>query len=237
MVMKKHYYIYLVAVGMALTAFVKQATYSMDELMGITRPQLEGVDYNLRPEAAKAFEKMKKAAALEGISLYSLSSYRSYDHQNRIWNRKWTNYYSNGLRGLAIATKIIRYSTIPGTSRHHWGTDLDVIDASLQVNGDKLLPQHYQQGGVYEKLGAWLKKHAEEYGFYLVYTSDASRKGFKYEPWHLSYKKLAQPMLKVYLSNEWKSKIKEVKGGEFMTDDFLEKYGKENIQDINPDLL
>jgi hypothetical protein len=82
-----------------------------------------------------------------------------------------------------------------------------------------------------------MKAHSEEYGFYLVYTSDDSRTGFKYEPWHLSYKKLAKPMLSQYLSNDWKVKIKEIKGGEFLTDGFIEKYGKENIQDINPDLL
>ncbi len=228
----------LLAVGFLFgTAFVPAPTYSLTELMGISRPVMEGSDFNLRPEVAKAFVEMQIQARKEGIDLHSLSSYRSYNHQLRIWNRKWTRYEGRGMKGLAIINKIIEYSTIPGTSRHHWGTDLDVIDNNVKVYGDKLLGENYEKGGVYEKLGAWLRENAESFGFYLVYTKELTRQGFSYEPWHLSYKKLSQPMLKSYLSQDWRGSLKNIKGYQFMDKQFLDKYAKENIQSINPDLL
>ena len=220
-----------------LIAFIPSEKYPLNELMGITKPELKGVNFNLRPEAADAFLEMQKAAKKEGITLFSLSSYRSFDHQLRIYTSKWNRYQKQGLKGLAIIDKIIEYSTIPGTSRHHWGTDLDVIDANVKVTGDKLSPDNYNKGGAYEKLGNWIRSNSETYGFYLVYTNVLNRKGFKYEPWHLSYKKLSQPMLKQYLLKDWSSKLEKNNGYEFMNSEFLEKYLTENIKDINPDLL
>ena len=234
---RKFYKILSFLLIMSSFSFVPNQQYSLKELMGITTPKMKGDHFNLRLEVADAFVLMQAAAKKEGINLYSLSSYRSYDHQLRIYNRKWKRYKGQGMEGLDIVNKIIEYSTIPGTSRHHWGTDLDVIDSDITVNGDKLLSSNYENGGVYEKLGKWLRANSELYGFYLVYTKTSSRKGFKYEPWHLSYRKLSQPMLKAYLSKDWKSQLKNIIGYEFMDADFLEKYSKENIQDINPDLL
>ena len=218
-------------------AFVYAEDYSLDELMGIERPTMVGTEFNLRPEVAQAFLEMQLAAHKDGINLYSLSSYRGFDHQLRIYNTKWNRYKNQGIKGLAIINKIIQYSTIPGTSRHHWGTDLDVIDKNILVKGDKLLPQNYQEGGVYEKLGSWIRANSETHGFYLVYTNTENRKGFKYEPWHLSYKKLSQPILRQYLSQDWQSKLERINGYQFMDTDFLKRYSTENIQDINPDLL
>ena len=39
---------------------------------------------------------------------------------------------------------------------------------------------------------------ANRFGFYLVYTKNSNRKGFKHEPWHYSYKPLSQSYLKDY---------------------------------------
>lgn len=218
-----------------LSGYQISNTYSPDVLMGKKEPELIGDHYNLQPKASQAFEKMKVAASQEGIKLYSASSYRGYNHQKRIWNNKWDRYSKQGLKGLEIAQKIIEYSTIPGTSRHHWGTDLDVIDMNIKVNGDKLLEQNFEKGGVYQKLGKWLKINASKYGFELVYTNIPDRKGFKYEPWHLSYKSISIPMYKAYKAMDWYNNLTEdVKGKEFFTKEFIEKYTRENIQDINP---
>ena len=43
----------------------------------------------------------------------------------------------------AAIDKIIEYSTLPGTSRHHWGTDIDIIDAEPPEEGDVLLPKNF----------------------------------------------------------------------------------------------
>jgi len=227
----------LLFITMVLLSFIPSEKYPLSELMGFIKPELKGTNFNLRPEAADAFIEMQMAAEKEGINIYSLSSYRSFDHQLRIYNTKWNSYQKKGLKGLAIIDKIIQYSTIPGTSRHHWGTDLDVIDANITVTGDKLSPKNYNKGGVYEKLGNWIRANSQTYGFYLVYTNVLDRKGFKYEPWHLSYKKLSQPILKKYLLKDWSSQLEKINGYKFMNNEFLEKYLKENIKDINPALL
>jgi LAS superfamily LD-carboxypeptidase LdcB len=84
----------------------------------------------LLPEAGKAFEEMQKEARKAGIELEIVSAYRSYERQQRIWNRKYTSNAKQGLSPEKNIQKIIEYSTLPGTSRHHWGTDVDLIDGS-----------------------------------------------------------------------------------------------------------
>jgi LAS superfamily LD-carboxypeptidase LdcB len=208
--------------------------------MGKGRIPLSGKAYRLRKEAGDAFVKMRAEALKVGINMYSQSSFRSYDRQNGIWTRKYNRFVGQGLQPKAAINKIIEYSTIPGTSRHHWGTDLDIIDKSKPIPADPLLARHSQKGGVYAKMYDWLQEHAETFGFYEVYTNDHdTRKGFHYEPWHYSYKPLSQEMLKQYLKIDLKSELKKyhLKGIEHFSDEFLEKYIKENVKGINPSLL
>ena len=225
----------ILSLSVTLISFVSSQNYSSEILMGKKEPLLVGSNYRLQLIVAEAFEKMKIEATKDGIKIYSASSYRGYDHQKRIWNNKWERYSKKGLRGLDIANKIIEYSTIPGTSRHHWGTDLDVIDMNIKVTGDKLVAQNFEKGGAYEKLGRWLKANASQYGFELVYTKNPKRRGFKYEPWHLTYKKTSIAMYKEYQKINWyRNLTDDVKGKEFFTKEFIDKYTNENIKDINP---
>lgn len=214
-------------------------TWSTDELLGKKRPTLIGNNFNLRKEAAAAFEKMRTAARKDGIEIYSMSSYRSFYRQQGIWNRKYTRYKAQGLSEAQIVSKIIEYSTYPGTSRHHWGTDLDVVDTKKTTPSDPLSARHFRKGGHYEKLHFWMLENASKYGFYLSYTNESSRKGFKYEPWHYSYKPEAVPMLKSYLNLDLKTLLKstDTKGSKYFVEHCLDQYIKENIKDINPTLL
>ena len=72
----------------------------------------------------------------------------------------------------------------------------------------------------------------------MVYTNHAERKGFKYEPWHFTYKVVSHPMLQEYKKLDIKKVLQENKlmGSENFTDEFIEKYRKENILDINPEI-
>ena len=81
--------------------------------------------------------------------------------------------------------------------------------------------------------------NANKYGFYLVYTDNPKRKGFKYEPWHYSYAPLSVPMLKSFRRrNIFKLLLEEdIIGKENFTTGFLKGYIQNNILDINPDLL
>ena len=77
----------------------------------------------------------------DGIDLAARSSFRDFDTQLTIWNRKWAGerplYDRQGrplerrqLADSQAVDAILCWSAIPGGSRHHWGSDVDVIDAA-----------------------------------------------------------------------------------------------------------
>ena len=217
----------------------QEAEYSIAELMGKADIALYGKDINLRKEAHDAFIEMKRAAYSSGVDLKIVSSYRSFDRQQLIFERKFQKYTDEGMDPLDAISRIIEYSTIPGTSRHHWGTDIDVIDGYKKVDGDVLVPSKYGEGEPYADFKKWMDENSEKYGFYLVYTDNPKRKGFKYEPWHYSYAPISIPMLEAYRSKNILQlyKKEDFLGSEHFTSGFLRNYIIDNILDINPKLL
>ena len=115
---------------------------------------------HLRREARDAFVRMHGAAAAEGISLTALSATRTFGHQASIWNRKWNGAQRMGMAPVDRALDILRFSSMPGSSRHHWGTDVDM---------HSLEPADFEQGEGARTL-AWLRTHAGDFGFVEVYT-------------------------------------------------------------------
>ncbi len=214
--------------------------YSTEELMGKANIELFGEGINLREEAFESFLEMKKAAYSDGFDIKIVSSYRDYYRQRSIWERKYLRFTEEqGMAPLDAIDKIIEYSTIPGTSRHHWGTDIDIIDGYPKVNGDVLVPEKFEADGPYEGLKLWMDEHSEKYGFYLTYTNNPRRRGFKYEPWHYSYAPISISMLTAYRKlNILKLLQKEeFIGSEHFTTGFIKTYVQDNILDINPVLL
>lgn len=218
------------------TAVKSQSSYTKDQLIGKGTPMLFG-EGKLQKKAFEAFEKMKAAAAKEGYKIKVVSGYRNFSRQKAIFERKYKKYTAQGMGSMPAIKKIIEYSTIPGTSRHHWGTDIDIIDDNATYSGDVLVPEKFHGNGPFCKLREWLEKHANDFGFYIVYTANKDRKGFKYEPWHYTYAPISIPMLKAYRE---KINLKEILtqekllGASSFTDEFIEQYYKENILDINP---
>jgi LAS superfamily LD-carboxypeptidase LdcB len=212
---------------------------SYEELIGKGQPELFGDSFKLRKEAYEAFLKLSAEALKSDIRLQVVSSYRSFSHQNRIWERKYKRYIDSGLSAQDSIKKIIEYSTIPGTSRHHWGTDLDLIDANVKQPHNVLNPAHFDDNGCFSKFKIWMNKHANDFGFYLVYTNKENRKGFKYEPWHYSFKPLSKAYLDDYQTLNLKDIIKseQLMGCDYFSEEFITKYLNENILDINPELL
>lgn len=238
--------IFVKLIGLAIIAITTfpqftfaQTTISAEELIGKGNPQLFGEGYKLREEASIAFKKMQAEALKSSIKIGSVSSYRSFAHQKRIWERKFKSNQAKGLSPTINIDKIIEYSTIPGTSRHHWGTDIDIYQTNVKQPRGLLLESNFHNNGAFCKLKEWMDIHAKDYGFYLVYTNLPNRKGFKYEPWHYSYKPLSSQYLKVYKQLDIAKILKTDKllGSENFTKDFIPKYSVENISDINPELL
>lgn len=168
----------------------------------------------LRKEAYAAFEKMYADAKSEGITLEIISATRNFNYQKGIWERKWTGVTKVGGKNLAVslpdpverARAILRYSSMPGTSRHHWGTDIDLCS----LNNSWFEKPHGQ------KVYSWLQAHAAEYGFCQTYTvMDETRPaGYQPEKWHWSYMPIADKYLKAYLRQVQYSDIKGFKGAE-----------------------
>lgn len=149
----------------------------------------------LRTEAAEALERMAQAAREDGISLRVVSATRSFDRQRAIWNGKFTGSRRCMGRNLARdypdtterCLAILRYSSAPGTSRHHWGTDVDLNSTD---------PAYWRTGKGVAALN-WLANNAFSYGFVMAYPPDRDH-GYRYEPWHWSYQPLARPLLRHY---------------------------------------
>ncbi|MGD1945797.1 MAG: M15 family metallopeptidase [Croceivirga sp.] len=230
----------LMMTGLPLTKIETATEYSIVELMGKAEIELFGEGIHLRKEAHDAFVEMKKAAYRDGFNIKMVSSYRSFERQRTIWERKYIRYTEiDGLSPIPAMEKIIEYSTIPGTSRHHWGTEIDIIDGYPKVEGGVLVPEKFEGEGPFAPFKKWLDDHSEKFDFHLVYTDSYFRRGFKYEPWHYSYAPLSKPMLKQFrqknilklLGNE------TFEGSENFTRTFLRNYIHNNILDINPDLL
>lgn len=128
----------------------------------------------MQREAYGAYLKMRGDALKEGIELTIVSATRNYDSQLAIWNRKWDR--QSGSDSLKVR-RIMRYSSMPGTSRHHWGTDVDFI--SVETG--------YWTHGQGLKAYRWLQANASKYGFFQPYTDDPERTGYAEERWHWSY--------------------------------------------------
>lgn len=160
----------------------------------------------LHYEAVASFLAMRDAAADDGIDLAARSSFRDFDTQMLIWNRKWLGerqlYDRNSqpidrssLGDDAAVDAILHWSAIPGGSRHHWGSDVDVIDAAAVPEGYevKLVPAEYAADGIFSGLSAWLDANMSRFGFFRPYRTD--RGGVSPEPWHLSYAPVSVPAL------------------------------------------
>ncbi len=154
------------------------------------------------------FQDLKREAALEGFDLQILSGFRSFEKQLSIWNRKARGDLAvldsgavpmdiNLLNRRDLAFAILRWSALPGASRHHWGTDLDVFDAAAQPEGYEveLVPEEVDPGGMFGPLHDWLDARivsGTAFGFFRPYDED--RNGVAPERWHLSCHPVAQTM-------------------------------------------
>ena len=208
-------------------------------LIGMDDSRIVSDTILLEKETYSAFIKMKDAAEKDGIIIKLVSGYRDFYKQQMIWNnkyKKFTNEFS--LDGPTAIKEIIRFSTIPGTSRHHWGTEIDIIDKNFENEKDLLISKKYEEGGIFSSLKKWMDKNSKRFGFYIVYDDDSNRPGFEYEPWHYTYKPVSDLYQREFLKLNLKSIISKTKveGKEFINDEFIKKYIDENIMGISSNL-
>jgi LAS superfamily LD-carboxypeptidase LdcB len=155
-------------------------------------------NHYLHTNIVNDFVALQSAAASAGFDLCIASSFRDFNRQSAIWNAKFSNkrvvlnkaqqaVELNSLSDIEKCTAIMLYSALPGASRHHLGTDLDIFDKSA-VSDDyelQLTPDEYQHGGPFAELSQWLDTHLAEFGFYRPYQHDLG--GVAPELWHISH--------------------------------------------------
>jgi LAS superfamily LD-carboxypeptidase LdcB len=156
----------------------------------------------MHDQALPAYCELRLRAQQAGFQLTVVSGFRSFQQQLQIWNNKFI-----GLRPIldhascpidpAILSEeekvfaILRWSMLPGASRHHWGTELDVCDYSALPPHYQLqlIPEEYDNGGYLADFSSWLDESLGGSGFYRPYRQDQG--GVAREPWHISYKPVA----------------------------------------------
>lgn len=179
------------------------------ELTGRARTHVEQcveLGAAIHRQSISAVRALKGAAASEGIDLKIVSGFRDFGAQLKIWNAKYagertlydehgTAIDASGLDAVERIECILRWSALPGASRHHWGTEIDVIDAAAlpPTSRYQLLPVEYAPGGMFHPLNKWLDQNIARFGFFRPYAGQ--RGGVCPEPWHLSYTVIAAEAL------------------------------------------
>ena len=158
----------------------------------------------IHAQVVEPFVALQTQAAKQGFDLQICSGFRSFERQLHIWNGKLS-----GLRpvvdkaGNPIVLEalspwdqiqaVLRWSALPGASRHHWGTDFDVYDAAAMPEGYQiqLTPEEVEGAGIFAPMHDWLDRSfdGDSLGFYRPYGTDKG--GVAPERWHLSYAPIA----------------------------------------------
>jgi LAS superfamily LD-carboxypeptidase LdcB len=157
----------------------------------------------LHAEAIAAFLSLRRAALADGFDLVPQSSFRDFSRQLAIWNGKFSGARPmQDASGRPIDTRdlspeqridaILLWSALPGASRHHWGTDVDLIDGRAAAQGyqPRLTAEEFAPGGPFAALGEWLLANAARFGFFRPYRGVLS--GVQPEPWHFSFAPIAE---------------------------------------------
>lgn len=178
----------------------------------------------LNNEAYNAFIKMSKKAKEDNINLKIVSATRNFNGQKGIWERKWKR--DKVSTPVERAKKILRYSAMPSTSRHHWGTDLDINSVETSYFLTKKGQKEY----------LWLQNNAKDFGFCQPYTAKGEERktGYKEEKWHWSYINIAKQYTHYMKDNFSNSHIHGFSGSETASEiDIVSDY----IFGINKDCL
>jgi LAS superfamily LD-carboxypeptidase LdcB len=176
------------------------------ELTGQVRTHIADVsdpDCALHAHVVAPFLQLRRAALADGFDVVPHSSFRDFSRQLTIWNAKFSGarpmYDASGhpidvseLAALDRIEAILLWSALPGASRHHWGTDVDLIDRQATAPGYRvqLTPEEFAPGGPYAALAEWLEANAARFGFFRPFRGVLS--GVRPEPWHFSFAPVAE---------------------------------------------
>ncbi|MEE1186167.1 MAG: M15 family metallopeptidase [Acutalibacteraceae bacterium] len=134
----------------------------------------DGIDFEIDSRAYDDLVDMLNAAEEDGVHLNVLSSYRSYEYQNTLYQNKVSYYLNMGYEQKEAETAAATVVAVPGTSDHNLGLacDFNYLEQEFE-NTDELV---------------WLKENAERFGFVMRYPKGKETvTKIIYEPWHYRY--------------------------------------------------
>lgn len=164
-------------------------SYKLDTNFIKVPDSLSSKEIYIQKRVLMAFIDMNRDAKKSKINLKIISGTRNFSEQKGIWERKWILESKRLKDHISISKKILTYSSMPSTSRHHWGTDIDInsLESAFFKNGRGL--KEYK----------WLQENAKKFGFHQVYSKKLSgRTGYNEEEWHWSYMPLSIKYLTAY---------------------------------------
>ena len=176
------------------------------ELTGRVRTHIDDVPdprCALHVHVVSPFLSLRRAALAAGFDLVPISSFRDFSRQLTLWNGKFSgqkpmldasghSIQVSELSPMQRVDAILLWSALPGASRHHWGTDVDLIDTQATAPGyrPQLIPEEFAPGGPYAALAEWLEANAARFGFFRPFRGLLS--GVQPEPWHFSFAPVAE---------------------------------------------
>lgn len=216
---------------------------NQDHLLSIEdNTELLGQKFQCHHEVLVPIAKLIRKSEVDGVPLRIVSSYRSFEQQLAIWNKKFyqdvvlnlrdgSTIHSQELSAEERVKAILNYSAIPGTSRHHWGTDFDIFDASAIDQGYcvELVEQEFEDQGPCGNLNLWLEENFQAFDFFKPYAEDLG--GVACEPWHISYSPISSHALDEFPIKLLRKTLKnsELGGKEFILpklESLVQKYVK-----------
>lgn len=207
---------------------------SHPDYVAVSSPYTYKQGIYLHKKVYDAFRKMHEAAKNDGINLQIISATRSFDRQKQIWENKWNGITPVEGQNLSRtcpdpvqrASKILSYSSMPGTSRHHWGTDIDI---------NSVVPGYFQKGKGLKEY-QWLTENASRFGFCQPYKMKGTERksGYEDEPWHWSFVSLAIKFTQDYVQTVTYDDLQNFLGSETAPQlDVIKNY----VLGIHPDCL
>lgn len=192
-------------------SFAQSEEITKDYLIGNIDPAVDARfaklgPFYMRKEVADSFKKMQIEATRDGVRFDVISALRTFSLQKRIWENKWKGVTpvntdtgeflpktQNAKTVVKLtdedrAKKILEVTAMPSTSRHHWGTDIDLNNVNPS----------YWETPKGQKEYDWLSKNAIRFGFCQVYSAHRDN-GHGEEKWHWSYLPLSKPLTELFI--------------------------------------
>lgn len=169
----------------------------------------------LREPAANAYYEMIAAyKQTNRRALYSISGYRDWDYQDKLFTTKMAGRQSLGQTKEQAYANTLEYTALPGTSEHQTGLAVDLSSNNRLSDNFRNTTQ-----------GKWLLANCWDYGYILRYDADKRDiTQIAYEPWHYRY--VGLPHSLIIRDNDW---VLE----EYIT--YLQENGSIEYADTNDD--